>query len=72
MSYLCGQQFVHFVGDGNMSVAFGIYALHFLAEELAVCRSVAEVVDGDEIMDHLMEDGVLDQFFRQVVTGVNT
>ena len=54
-----------------MTVAFGIDAMHLAAEELAVGGSVVELVDGDVIMDHLMEDGVLDELFGQVKTGVN-
>ena len=46
-----------------MTVAFGIDAMHLAAEELAVGGSVVELVDGDVIMDHLMEDGILNEFF---------
>lgn len=54
-----------------MTVAFVVNALHMLAEEAPVGRSVAEVVESDVIMDHLMENGVLDEFFGQVETGVD-
>ena len=54
-----------------MTVAFVVNALHMLAEEAPVGGGVAEVVESDVIMDHLMEDGVLDEFFGQVETGVN-
>ena len=47
-----------------MTVSFGINPLHLGAEEFAVCRGVTELVDGDVIMDHLMEDRVLDELFR--------
>lgn len=55
-----------------MTVAFGIDAMHLAAEELAVVGSVVELVDGDVIMDHLMEDGILNEFFGQVKTGIDT
>jgi len=55
-----------------MTVAFGIDTLHLLAEKSAVSGSVAELVNGDVIMDHLMEYGIFDEGFRQVDTGVNT
>ena len=47
-----------------MTVSFCIDPLHLGAEEFAVCGSVTELVDGDVIMDHLMEDGIFDEFFR--------
>ena len=55
-----------------MAVAFVVNALHMLAEEAAVSRGVAEMVESDVIVDHLMEDGVLDEFFGQVETGIDT
>ena len=60
------------VGDGDMAVAFGVDTRHVLAKELAVCGGVAEIIDGDKIVDHLMEDGVLDEGFGEVDAGVNT
>ena len=54
-----------------MAVTFVVNALHVLAEETAVGRSVAEMVESDVIMDHLMEDGVLDEFFGQIKAGVD-
>lgn len=55
-----------------MAVTFGIDAFHKLTEKAAVGRSVAKVVESDVIMDHLMEDGVLDEFFGQIKAGINT
>ena len=55
-----------------MAVTFGIDAFHKLTEKAAVSRGVAEVVESDVIMDHLMEDGVLDEFFGQVEAGIDT
>ena len=54
-----------------MAVTFGIDAFHKLAEEAPVGGGVAEVVESDVIMDHLMENGILHQFFGQVETGVD-
>ncbi len=55
-----------------MTVAFGVDSFHFTAEELAVRGGVAEVVDGNIIVNHLMEDSILDELFRQVKTGIDT
>lgn len=55
-----------------MTVAFGVDTLHLLAKKAAVGRGVAELVDGDVIMDHLVEDGVFDEGFGQVNTGIDT
>ena len=55
-----------------MSVAFGIDTFHLTTEELAVGGGVMKLVDSDVIMDHLMEDGVFDEGFGQVETGVDT
>ena len=61
-----------FVGDGDVPVACGVNTLHLLAEEAAVSGRIAEMVDGNVIVDHLMEDGILDERFRQVDAGVDT
>ena len=55
-----------------MTVAFGVDAMHLAAEELAVGGSVVELVDGDVIMNHLMEDGILNELFGQIEPGVDT
>lgn len=59
------------VRDGYMPVAFGIDARHLAAEEPAVRRGVAKLIDRDIIMDHLMEDGVLDEVFGEVDARVD-
>ena len=59
------------VRDSDMAIAFGVDARHLAAEELTVSGGVLELVDGDEIMDHLMEDGILDEFFWQVDADVD-
>ena len=55
-----------------MPVPLRVDSLHLTAENLAVHGGVAEVVNGNEIVNHLMEDGVLDEGFRQVETSVDT
>ena len=60
------------MGDGDVTVALGVDTRHVLAEEPAVGGGVAKLVDGDVVMDHLMENGVLDKGFRQVNTDVDT
>ena len=57
--------------DGDVTVAPGVDTRHVLAEESTVRRGVAELVDGDVIMNHLMEDGILNEFFRQVNADVD-
>ena len=54
-----------------MSVAIGIDARHLAAEEPAVRGGVAKLIDRDKIMDHLMEDGVLDEVFGEVDARVD-
>lgn len=54
-----------------MSVAIGVDARHLAAEEPAVRRGVAKLIDRDIIMDHLMEDGVLDEVFGEVDARVD-
>ena len=60
------------VGDGDVAVSFGIDTRHLTAEELAVGGGVAELVDGNVVMDHLMEDGVFDEGLGKVDTDVYT
>ena len=55
-----------------MAVTFGIDAFHKLTEKATVGRGVAEVVESDVIMDHLMENGILHQLFGQINAGVDT
>ena len=60
------------VGNGYMAVCFGVDPIHFAAEEKTVGGGVAELVESDIIMNHLMEDGVLNEGFREVNTRVDT
>ena len=59
------------IGDGYMSVSVGIDARHLAAKEPAVRGGVAKLIDRDIIMDHLMEDGVLDEVFGEVDARVD-
>ena len=59
------------VRDSYMSVTIGIDARHLAAKEPAVRRGVPELIDRDIIMDHLMEDGVLDEVFGEVDARVD-
>ena len=54
-----------------MVVAFGVDARHLTTEELTMSGGVAELVDRDIIMDHLVKDRVFDEFFRQVDAGID-
>ena len=54
-----------------MPVAIGIDARHLAAKEPAVGGGVAKLIDRDIIMDHLMEDGVLDEVFGEVDARVD-
>ncbi len=60
------------VGNGYMAVCFGVDPIHFAAEEKTVSGGVAELVESDIIMNHLMEDGVLNDGFGEVNTRVDT
>ena len=60
------------VRDGDMTVSFPVDTLHFATEKRPVRTSVRKLVDGDIIMNHLMQDGIVQQFFRQVDTGIDT
>ena len=55
-----------------MTVALGVDTRHLAAEEPAVGGGVPELVDGDIIVDHLMEDSIFDEGFGQVDTGIDT
>ena len=58
--------------DGDMTIAFRIDTRHLTAKEPAVGRGVTKLVDSDEIMDHLMEDGIFNEGFRQVNARIDT
>ena len=68
---LCALVVRETVRDGDVAVAFGVDTRHLAAEELAVNGGIAELVDGDVIMDHLMEDGIFDEGFGEVDAGVD-
>ena len=54
-----------------MSVTICVDARHLAAEEPAVGGGVAKLIDRDIIMDHLMEDGVLNEVFGEVDARVD-
>ena len=54
-----------------MTVAFGVDALHLPAEEFAMRRGVMELIDSDIVMNHLMEDGILNELLGHIKTGVD-
>ena len=56
---------------GNMTISLGIDTRHLTAEELSMGGSVPKPVDGDIIMNHLMDDGILNEFFGQVNAGID-
>ena len=60
------------VGNSYMAVCFGVDPIHFAAEEKTVSGGVVELIESDIIMDHLMEDRVLNEGFREVNTRVDT
>jgi len=68
---LCALFVCQAVRDSDMTVTFSIDARHLTAEESAMDGCVLELVDGDVVMNHLMEDGVLNEFFRQVDARVD-
>lgn len=55
-----------------MPVSLLVDPLHLTAEELAVRGGITQMVHGDVIMNHLVQDCVLQQLFRQVETCVDT
>ena len=44
---------------------------HFATEELAVHTRVAPLIDGNIVMNHLMQDSVLDQCLRKINTHID-
>ena len=55
-----------------MPVSLGIDTRHFPAEELAVRGGVFPLIDSDIVMNHLMDDSVLYEFFGEVEARVDT
>ena len=54
-----------------MPVSLLVDPLHLTAEELAVRGGVTQMVHGDVIMNHLMENRILDEFFGKIETRVD-
>ena len=55
-----------------MPVSLLVDPLHLTAEELAVRGGITQMVHGDVIMNHLVQDCVLQEIFGQVETCVDT
>ncbi len=60
------------IGDGDMAFSFGVDARHFASEELSVRGCVFPLINSDIVMYHLMDDGILNEFLRQVKTRIDT
>ena len=60
------------VRDGDMAVAFGIDTRHLAAEEPAVGGGVMPLIDSDIVMDHLMENRVLNEGLGKVNADIYT
>ena len=58
------------MGDRDMTVSFGVDTCHLTAEELPVNGGVIPLIDSNIIMDHLMEDRVLNEGFWEVNADV--
>lgn len=58
--------------DRYMTVSFGVDTCHLMAEELPVNGGVIPLIDSNIIMNHLMEDRVLDERFGKVYADVDT
>ena len=58
--------------DRYMTVSFGVDSRHLTAEELPVNGGVITLIDSNIIMNHLMEDRVLDERFGKVYADVDT
>ena len=49
-----------------MMLSVGVYSCHFAAEQLSVSTRVSPLIDSDIVMNHLMQNSVIYQLFRQV------
>ena len=72
VQFFSRNQFIEPIGDRDMTVSIRVDTRHLLAEENAVCGGVAEVVDSNIIVNHLMKNSVLNEFLWQVIPGVDT
>ena len=61
-----------FVGYAQIPAEFGVNFIHYLPENLSVCRGVFELVKSDIVVYHLMDDDVFHLTFGQVQSGVDT
>lgn len=58
----CGEA----IGDADVAIAGCVDACHLGAEETAMCGGVAELTDGNGIVNHLMQNRILYHLFRQI------
>lgn len=69
---LCALLLVQTVRDSDMAVPLRIDTRHLRPEKTAMRRCVVQLIDGNIIMDHLVQNRVLYHFFRQVDAHVDT
>ena len=70
--FFCRNQFIEPTGDGDVAITVRVDTRHLLAEEYAMCGGVAEVINSNIIVNHLMKNSVLNEFLWQVIPGVDT
>ena len=63
---------VQTMGDGDMPIAFLVDTCHLSTEEPTMRGGVLQLIDRNIIMNHLVQNGVLYQFFRQVNSNIYT
>ena len=59
-------RFIEAMGDGNMPMPLFVDTHHFCTKKTTVRRGVFPLIDSDIVMNHLVQDRVLHQVFRQV------
>ena len=66
------------IGYGNVALVSAINLVHHLPEQSAMCAGVVQILSVNEIMDHLMDDYVIEKrllkfklksYFSQVPSG---
>ena len=72
VQFFSRNQFVEPIGDRDMTVTIRVDTRHLLAEEYAMRGGVAEVINCNVIVNHLMKNSVLNEFLWQVIPGVDT
>ena len=54
------------IGYGNVALVSAINLVHHLPEQSAMCAGVVQILSVNEIMDHLMDDYVIEVFLWKV------